>query len=113
MKPESNTFVRVYRAANSAEGHLLKGMLEQYGMLVRLSGDGLSSGFGELPADVLQVEIKVQPGYRDLARQLIREYENRATQEVNCATSWTCSGCGEENPDSFDICWKCQRISGS
>lgn len=113
MKRENNAFVSVYRAANSAEGHLIKGMLEQYGMLVRVSGDGLSSGVGELPADVMQVEIQVQPGYRDLARQLIHEYEDRAKQGVNCAPSWTCCGCGEENPASFDLCWKCQRIGRS
>jgi hypothetical protein len=109
MNRASNAFVRVYRAANSTEGHLIKGMLEQHGMLVRVFGDGLSSGVGELPADVIQVEIQVQPGYRELARQLIQEYESRATKEAECMTSWVCAGCDEENPAHFDICWKCQR----
>jgi hypothetical protein len=112
MNQESKEFIRVYRASNSTEGHLIKGMLEQYGMLVRIFGDGLSSGVGELPADVMQVEIQVQPGYRELARQLIHEYENRATEEVKRMASWPCSDCGEENPPSFDICWKCQRPGG-
>jgi hypothetical protein len=22
---------------------------------------------------------------------------------------WKCTSCGEENPDSFDTCWKCQN----
>ena len=24
--------------------------------------------------------------------------------------SWTCLGCGEDNPGNFEECWKCQRI---
>jgi hypothetical protein len=23
--------------------------------------------------------------------------------------SWTCAGCGEQNPANFEECWKCQR----
>jgi len=109
MSQLGKEFIRVYRASNSAEGHLIKGMLEQHGMLVRIIGDGLSSGVGELPTDVMQVEIQVQPGYRRLARQLISEYEKRATEEVQRMAGWPCPDCGEENPSSFDICWKCQQ----
>ena len=112
MNQDNKVFVRVYRAANSIEGHLIKGMLEQHGILVRIFGDGLSSGVGQLPADVIQVEIQVQPGYRELARQLIHEYENRATGQALRMTSWPCPDCGEDNPSSFDICWKCQRSGG-
>jgi len=112
MNQASKEFIRVYRASNSAEGHLIKGMLEQHGMPVRLFGDGLSSGVGDLPADVMQVEIQVQPGYRELARQLIHEYEKRATEEAKSVAAWLCPDCGEENPSSFDICWKCRRPGG-
>jgi hypothetical protein len=112
MNQNNKVFVRVYRAANSVEGHLIKGMLEQHGILVRIFGDGLSSGVGQLPADVIQVEIQVQPGYRELARQLIHEYENRATEQISRMTSWPCLDCGEDNPSSFDICWKCHRSGG-
>ena len=112
MNQQGKEFVQVYRAANSAEGHLLKGMLEQHGMLVRIFGDGLSSGVGELPTDVIQVEIQVQPGYRELARQLIYEYENRAMEEARHTAAWACPECGEDNPLFFDICWKCQRPGG-
>lgn len=109
MNPKNNEFVRVYRAANSTEGHLIKGMLEHHGMLVRIFGDGLSSGVGELPADVLQVEIQVEQGYRELARRLISEYEEYARKERFAADRWFCQECKEENPAEFDMCWKCQR----
>lgn len=107
MNRANSPFIRVYRAANSTEAHLIKGMLEQHGMLVRIFGDGLSSGVGELPAEVMQVEIQVERGYRDLARQLLREYEARASSSR--AISWFCRSCNEENPAAFDLCWNCQR----
>jgi hypothetical protein len=33
-------------------------------------------------------------------------------QELSDQTraKWQCSGCGSENPETFDLCWKCQRI---
>jgi hypothetical protein len=27
-------------------------------------------------------------------------------------TEWSCNGCGEANPASFDLCWNCQRERG-
>jgi hypothetical protein len=27
--------------------------------------------------------------------------------------NWRCSSCGEENPITFDSCWKCRRKSGA
>lgn len=111
MSCESSEFVRIYRAANSTEAHLLKGLLEQHGILVRIFGDGLSSGVGELPVDVMQVELQVKRGYRQLARQLILEYESRACENGAGAALWTCSQCNEENPTAFDICWNCQGFT--
>lgn len=112
MSPENSEFVRVYRAANGTEAHLIKGMLEQHGIMVRIFGDGLSSGIGELPVDVMQVEIQVKRGYRKLARQLILEYESRARETDTSSTSWICSECKEENPVAFDLCWNCSGSIG-
>jgi len=113
MSPENREFVRVYRAANGTEAHLIKGMLEQHGMLVRIFGDGLSSGVGELPVDVMQVEIQVKRGYRKLARQLILEYESRGRESDVEDARWICPKCKEENPVAFDICWNCRESIGA
>jgi len=101
--PTAKAFVRVYRAANSAEAHLLKGLLEQHGMPVRMFGESLSGGLGDLPAEVMQVDIEVPVGYRQYARELIEEYEGRGT----AAAAWTCARCSESNPPSLDVCWNC------
>lgn len=41
----------------------------------------------------------------DRALQLIRDLHSQS----NVGDSWKCSGCGEMNPPSFEICWKCNR----
>ena len=48
--------VAVYRAANAGEGHLLRGMLEQRGIKVTISGESLAGAIGELPASALGPE---------------------------------------------------------
>ena len=103
----SQAFKRVYRAANRTEGYLLKGLLEQHGISVRLLGENLSSAMGELPADVIEVELQVPPGFEKLARELIADYERQDTGAASSA--WQCANCGEESPASFAVCWNCSK----
>jgi len=115
MISSQRRFVRVYRAANSVEAHLIRGILEQHGISVRILGDGLSSGIGELPMDVVQVEVQVPPGFSVLARQLIDEYERGNREGASVSALWACRSCGEDCPDEFAVCWNCgaERPSGS
>jgi len=105
----SENFVRVYRAAHATEAHVVRGLLEQHGIDVRLVGEGLSSGFGELPAEVVEVEIQVSADSCQLARQLIDEYEVRPAAAGDATGEWRCTVCGEDNPATFGVCWSCQR----
>jgi len=106
----SHPFVRIYRAADRIEGHLLKGLLEQHGVQVRLLGDGLAGGVGELPADVMQVVLEVPPGFVDFARQLIEEYESRGRASAVDPRPWHCPVCAEDNPETFTVCWNCAAV---
>ena len=105
--PIADRFVRVYRAANVTEAHVIRGLLEQHDIRVRLRGEGLSSGFGELPAEVIEVEIQVPFLCRDRARELIDDFENHSVTGTDSAGEWRCSGCREANPATFGVCWKC------
>ena len=49
----------IYKAANSYEAHFIKGLLKKYSIESKLLGENLSIGVGELPVDVLQVDILV------------------------------------------------------
>lgn len=108
----ADSYTRVFRAENSVEAHMIKGMLEQHGVRARVVGGGLSSGVGELPADVIQVDVEVPTGYRQYARELIDGYEqNRATDDAS-DESWSCPACAESNPASFETCWQCGTARG-
>ena len=103
----TENMVRVYRAANATEAHVIRGLLEQHDIRVRLIGEHLSSGFGELPAEVTEVELHVPAVFEQLARQLISEYEQRATSGRESGPDWICAHCGESNPADFGVCWNC------
>ena len=65
----------VYRAGNPIEAHLVRGLLEDHAIPVRLSGEALVGAIGELPADVAQVEVLVPRGFSVRARGLVQNYE--------------------------------------
>lgn len=98
------SWVHVYSASNSLEAHSLKGMLESMGIEVVLKGESLASATGELPADVIAVTLWVEEVLELKALAALRDYE------AQVETIWFCSGCGEENGGSFDVCWQCGSL---
>jgi hypothetical protein len=36
----------------------------------------------------------------------------KESQTQSGVVSWTCPGCGEQVPETFDVCWKCQTPAG-
>jgi hypothetical protein len=107
--PESR-LLRIYRAANALQAHMLKGLLEQQGIAARVVGEGLSSGAGELPADVVQVDILVAAANESAARQIVKSFEADLRSEKP-RDDWFCQQCGERNPGQFEVCWQCQAPS--
>lgn len=103
----ADDLTRVYRAANAIEAHLLKGMLEQSGIQVWLAGERLGAGVGELPANVIEVELRVPRRDAPAARRLIEAYEARAGAN-DIHSGWQCRMCSEQNPQGFDFCWNCR-----
>lgn len=66
----------VYAAESSLDAHLVKGLLEQRGVPVRMVGHHLEGGIGELPAGGL-VHLLVPEDWVDAARGVIEDYEAR------------------------------------
>lgn len=64
----------VFSAQHSIEAHLVKGMLESYGIEAMVAGDHLQGGIGELPAFGV-CEVKVAPEDEKRARAIIHEYQ--------------------------------------
>ena len=97
----------IYKAANSREAHFIKGLLKQYSIESELLGENLSIGVGELPVDVLQVDILVPKDQIKKSKNIISDYENNLS--LNEKEDWECSSCKNINPPSFEICWNCKK----
>ncbi|CEO37807.1 putative signal transducing protein [Photobacterium kishitanii] len=93
----------VYRASNSLEAHSLKGLLENMGISVRLTGEALAAAAGELPMSVVEVQLWVTELQRQQALVIIDGYLR------NDYRDWYCSHCGELNQGQFELCWQCQQ----
>lgn len=99
----TDAWLDVYRAANLLEAHNLKGMLEAMGIPVRLKGEGLVGGMGELPVSEIEVPLMVAATDFTAARNALLAFEKPS------AGAWYCPGCGEQNEASFELCWQCGR----
>ena len=97
----------IYKAANSYEAHFIKGLLKKYSIESKLLGENLSIGIGELPVDVLQVDILVSKDQIEKSRNIISDYENNLLANKN-KENWECPSCKKTNPPSFEICWNCK-----
>ena len=97
----------IYKAASSYEAHFIKGLLKKYSIESKLLGENLSIGIGELPVDVLQVDILVPEDHIKKSQKIISDYENNLSPNNN-EENWECPSCKETNPSSFEICWNCK-----
>ncbi|MGA0381487.1 MAG: DUF2007 domain-containing protein [Arenicellales bacterium] len=96
--------LRVYIAASLAQAHLVQQMLASAGIRSRVLNEYSSGGLGELAATSTWPEVWIDREQQTaLARRLIADFESRVDEEKPCA------GCGEPNPTTFDICWRCDE----
>jgi len=99
---------KVYDGFDLAEVHILKGILDSYGIESKVEDDqllGLVGGVGYTEAVVPTVWIFDDTRY-DEALAIVKEYEEKrsSTKDVK---KWTCSVCQEEIEEQFTECWKC------
>ena len=97
----------VYKAKNACEAHFIQGLLRQHSIKSELLGENLSIGVGELPVDVLQIDIIVQKDRIKKSKSIITDYENSLISN-ELKEDWECHSCKEFNPPSFEICWNCE-----
>ena len=73
--PSFRELVTVYKAANGVQAHIVKSALEAEGIPVSIRGEALMGAIGELPATMLDVEVRVEPEFAPRARELALECE--------------------------------------
>lgn len=95
---------RLYVATTRLDAYLLRDLLQHFGIDARVLNEHAAGGLGEIPFDAAQPQVWIDDE-ADFARAraVAREFSARRTT----TGSWQCRHCGDENPDTFELCWKC------
>jgi len=98
---------KVFSSNELSETVLVRDALLQQGVAATIQNE--HSGGSAVPAFRPPAEVWVeQDADYQSARQIVIDTISRLDSKSD-AGSWACSGCGEENPKSFEICWSCGR----
>ena len=105
---------RVYSSTSLWQAREILALLEQQRIPATLLNEHAAGTPGVLPFNPqMSVDAEVwvlDDGLAERCARLIAEFQ--ATPPVAGAegqSAWQCSGCGEDNPAGFDLCWACGR----
>ena len=98
------TMQRIFIASHRVEAYLLVDRLAHAGIKAHVFNEHMSSIVGEVPPEVSQPQVWLDDDAdRARADEVLRTYR----EERNRTGSIVCGKCGEENPATFELCWKC------
>jgi len=99
---------QVYIADDPTEAHLVKGILEQYGISCEIRGEALWIARGGLPltSEALPTIWISDDNRYEEAKELTERFQN-GTLTSKAGANWKCSECGEEVEGQFTECWQC------
>jgi len=97
--------LKIYSAGNITDAYLLQSLMAEANIETKILNEYAQGGVGELSFTHAYPELwLVNPADEKQARTLIEKFEQR-DEPVG---SSPCPSCGESNPNSFEICWRCQ-----
>ena len=76
----------IYRAANTADAHLMRQLLENEGIPAFIQGEYLQGAIGELPANT-EILVRVADENAEAARPVVDEWERAEPVEIEDALS--------------------------
>jgi|SRR5690554_195285 len=102
---------KVFSSSDVSEVTLVRDALVHHGIEVTVQNE--YSGSSAIPAFRPPAEIWVthDDDYAN-ARQLVVSTLATLDRQTD-APPWQCGVCGEENPQSFEVCWNCGRAMGN
>jgi hypothetical protein len=106
--------VILFRAASSAEAHVVRGRLEAEGIDVFVSDDVAVGTLSYIGSALGGVKVNVRERDFERARDVLVSIQaetgsDTANEAPHAApkSSWICASCGERVPWEFDVCWSC------
>ncbi len=96
---------RVYTADSLIDGQLVIDLLTNAGVPCLLFNQNAAGGLGDLPVTYPEVWVKRDRDTEKAARE-IQRFENSPPP----TTDKPCTTCGENNPTTFEVCWRCDTV---
>ena len=108
LTPGASTDVeRFYIALNRFDAYLLLHRLQQAGIGAHVFNEHMQSIVGDVPPEVAQPQVWLgRPPLIGRARRPV--LSAMRSERARTGSVW-CRNCGEENPENFELCWKCGR----
>ncbi|MEP1448554.1 MAG: DUF2007 domain-containing protein [Paraglaciecola sp.] len=94
---------QIYTNENRLLAMNSKNVLENAGIAVEIKNEHTSGS--AIPGHQIWLELWVNDTDYNKAVELLNSYEEDETK------NWVCTQCGEENTESFKLCWNCQSES--
>jgi hypothetical protein len=93
-----------FRASDRIQAYVIRDVLSHHGIKAHVFNEHMSSIVGDVPPDVALPQVWLDDD-ADHARAaaVLRDHDS-ACRRVGVLF---CRGCGEENPATFELCWKC------
>ncbi len=108
--PTAKDHTIVHTALDDVDASIRAQKLEENGIPTLKLGGTSGVAFGMIPApEALHIELWVHNDQLETANQLMESFDEARGQSP--ASQWSC-GCGEQNPKTFDVCWKCGATFG-
>ena len=95
---------RLYDAQNRIDAFLLRDRLMHANVDAHVFNQHMEAVSGDVPFGVAGPQVWVDDEDYDKAKGVLLAFE----QERARIGSRRCVHCGEENPATFDLCWKCR-----
>ena len=96
---------RIYTAANRVDAFLLRDRLLHADIDAHVFNEHMASASGEIPFDAAGPQVWVDDENVMRAKAVLAAF----AEEQERSGTLRCAGCGEDNPATFDLCWKCGR----
>lgn len=100
---------RIYQAGDLPEAYLIADLLRQDGLDVTIMNEHARGGMGDLPFTETYPEVwLVCEADWNRAQVVLDRFRSAPYTKVVF-----CTECREENPGTFEICWKCGANLGT
>jgi hypothetical protein len=96
--------IKIFSAGNLQDAYLIQSLLTEAGIETQILNEFAQGGTGEIPFTQAYPEIwLINKSDINNAKEIIDSYEQRPNDVGTCV----CKKCGEPNPDTFEVCWRC------